>query len=86
MDAVPPNEYDIDPHAVHFPLPNMYPALHSVHVADVGPHLEQPGQIVHEAAPAFDQAFASHDLQAEVLPNGEYLPAEHFVHLPLEYP
>ena len=61
----------------------MYPALHLVQVSDVGPQAAQPGHVIQEEAPALDHDVALHALQADVLPDGEYVPAEHFVHFPV---
>ena len=61
----------MDSQAIHFPLTNLYPALHLVQVSDVGPQAEQPGHIVQEEAPALDHDVALHALQADVLPDGE---------------
>ena len=83
MDS-PPNEYFIDPHAVHLSLPKIYPALHDEHLPFVASHFEQPVHVLQDEAFAEDHVVRSHALQAEVLPDGEYVPAEHCVQFPLE--
>ena len=61
LDAVfPSDEYVIDSQAVHFPLTNLYPALHFVQVSDVGPQAAHPGHVVQEGAPSLDQDVSLH--------------------------
>ena len=64
-------EYVIDSHAVHFPLTNLYPALHEVQTPVVEPHAEHPEHVVQDPAPLFDHVAVPHALQAVVLPDGE---------------
>ena len=72
LDAVfPSDEYFIDSQAVHFPLTNLYPALHLVQVSDVGPQAAHPGHVVQEEDPALDHDVVLHALQTDVLPDGE---------------
>ena len=47
---VPPVEYVNDPQAVHFPLTNLYPALHVLQTPVVVEHAEHPLHAVHDFA------------------------------------
>ena len=65
--AVPPSEYVIDPHALHFPFSNLYPSLHVVQTPVDVEQAVHPVQAVQEL----------------VVPPVEYVNDPQAVHFPL---
>ena len=63
---VPPSEYVIEPHKLHFPFSNLYPSLHDVQIPVDVEQAVQPEQLVHE----------------EVVPPVEYVKESQASHLP----